>query len=352
MLLHFVSPFPFIFISKKDNFESRLAAVRLGASGYLVKPIDVVALADKLDFAIKSDDVAPYRLLIVDDDQITSEYYAAVLRSDGMTVQVLQQPTDIFKVLSQYRPELVLMDFYMPNCNGVELTRMIRQDNRYIDVPIVFLSGELDKGKQLDAIRAGADDFLTKPIESEYLISALSSRAERYRLLRSLIMRDGLTGLFNHSASKEKIISELSSAIRTKSIMSVAVLDLDNFKHVNDTYGHPMGDQVLRTLSRLLQQRLRRTDIVGRYGGEEFVIILPNTTAQVAAIVLNQVREAFSKIVHHSDEDEFLVTFSVGVADINSAKNAEELFSMADSALYRAKQNGRNCLELAMPLTS
>jgi len=338
---------PFIFISNKDNFESRLAAVRLGASGYMIKPIDVVVLADHLDVLITKENVQPHRVMIVDDDPITSEYYATILRSDGMSVLVLQRPDTIFKVLSQYRPELILLDIYMPGCNGVELSKMIRQDNRYIDVPIVFLSSESDRGKQLEAMRAGADDFLTKPIEPEYLISAVSSRAERYRSLRSLIMRDGLTGLFNHSATKERIISELTSANRRNSTMSIAVLDLDNFKSVNDAYGHHMGDQVLRILSRLLQQRLRQTDIVGRYGGEEFVVILPNTTAQMAALVLNKVREAFSKIVHHSDDTEFCVTFSVGVADLTNATTPEELFGMADSALYRAKQNGRNCLELA-----
>ena len=339
--------FPFIYISKNTNFEKRLEAVRLGAAGYLTKPVDAVVLTDRLDALIKLDDIQPYRILIVDDNAITSDYYASVLRGDGMDVRLLHQPADVFNVLSQFRPELILMDAYMLACTGVELCKIIRQDKCYIDVPIVFLSGDADMSEQLDAIRAGADDFLSKPVEPAYLISALSGRALRYRSLRSLIMRDGLTGLFNHSAIKEKISSELSSTSRSNSTMALAVLDLDNFKRVNDAYGHPMGDQVLRTLSRLLQQRLRRSDIIGRYGGEEFVVIFPDTTASVASAVLDQIREAFSNIVHYSNLGEFKVTFSAGIADLSNGSRAEEVFAMADNALYQAKQNGRNCLKLA-----
>jgi diguanylate cyclase (GGDEF)-like protein len=125
----------------------------------------------------------------------------------------------------------------------------------------------------------------------------------------------------------------------------LAMIDLDFFKHINDSYGHPSGDQVIRVLSRLLQQRLRRGDIIGRYGGEEFVVIMPGTTATVAIGVLDKVRETFSKIRHHADEHEFTVTFSAGVADMTTRQDADALIRAADAALYRAKGNGRNRIE-------
>ena len=157
-------------------------------------------------------------------------------------------------------------------------------------------------------------------------------------------MRDGLTGLYNHSATKEHLMREISRATRSESPLALAMIDLDFFKKVNDTYGHPVGDQVIRALSRLLQQRLRRGDIIGRYGGEEFVAILPGTTASAAAGVLEQIREVFSKIRHRADEREFTSSFSAGVTELTPDQDNDALFRVADSALYEAKHKGRNCV--------
>nr|WP_255423112.1 GGDEF domain-containing protein [Undibacterium sp. LX40W] len=155
-------------------------------------------------------------------------------------------------------------------------------------------------------------------------------------------MRDGLTGLYNHTAIKEDLIAKISSASRTVTCVAVAMIDLDNFKLVNDTYGHQMGDQVLRTLSHMLKQRLRKSDAVGRYGGEEFIVIFPNTTADVARMVLEKIRVAFSRVVHVSEHGEFKVGFSAGIADSRQTANPEELLTIADAALYKAKASGKN----------
>lgn len=224
---------------------------------------------------------------------------------------------------------------------------MIRQDNSYVDVPIVFLSSENDMANQLDAVRAGADDFIMKPVAQEYLVSSLSTRAERYRSLRALIMRDGLTGLYNHTAIKEHLASEILQAKRTQTPLALAMIDLDYFKRVNDQYGHATGDQVLRTLARILRQRLRRSDIVGRYGGEEFAIVFPDTDAATARRVLDQVRTAFAKVSQHAENEEFFVTFSAGVADLKNTVDPDALFDTADSAMYTSKQAGRNRITLA-----
>ena len=336
-----------IFISNSSSFESRLHAVRAGGDGYFTKPIDIVALTERIDALVARTQTKRYRVLVIDDDVTTAEYYAVVLRDAGMNVQVLSNPAQILNVMANFRPELLLMDVYMPMCSGVEISKMIRQDNSYLDVPIVFLSSENDLGKQLDAVKAGADDFLTKPISPEFLVSALSTRAERYRALRALIMRDGLTGLYNHTAIKEELVAEMSIAGRKSTDLALAMIDLDNFKNVNDTYGHPVGDQVLRTLSRLLRQRLRRSDVIGRYGGEEFVVIFPGITAVTARKVLDEIRVAFKKLQQYSDQGEFSVSFSAGIADLRSTVDADELFDAADTALYSAKHSGKNCIVLA-----
>lgn len=337
--------YPAVFISENNSFEARLAAVQAGADDYLTKPVDVVTLTDRLDKLTTHREVHACRVLIVDDDASSSAYYAAVLRDVGMDVKLLNEPHKILGVLSEFRPELVLMDVYMPTCSGIDLAKVMRQDNRYIDIPIVFLSSETNLGKQLDAIQSGADDFLTKPIKPKHLVSSLCSRVERYTSLRSLILRDSLTGLLNHSAIKDNLLRELSRAKREQSPLALAMIDIDLFKDVNDTYGHPVGDQVIRALSRLLQQRLRRTDIIGRYGGEEFAVIFPSTSSSVAASVLNQIREAFSKIMQHAEQGEFKVTFSAGVVDSGNFQDGDSMFNEADSVLYRAKKFGRNRVE-------
>lgn len=336
--------FAVIFLSTRSNFEARLATVKAGADGYFSKPLDMVALIDRLDALLVHEEPAPYRILVVDDDSNLAEYFAGALRGSGMEVRVLGKMADLLHVLGEFRPELILMDVYMDDYNGIDLARLIRQDNMYIDVPIVFLSSESDFGMQLHAIESGGDDFLTKPITPAHLVSAVGSRVRRYRELRSLIMRDGLTGLFNHSAIKEHLLREIARARRTGAPITLAMVDIDLFKEINDTYGHPVGDQVIRALSRMLQQRLRRGDIIGRYGGEEFALIMPGTSASAARGVLDQIRESFSQIRHYAESQDFTATFSAGVAELSPDLDAETLFRLADVALYQAKHDGRNCI--------
>lgn len=338
---------PVLFISQTNSFESRIRAVRAEGEGFFTEPVDLVALTERIESIVKRNENSSFRILIIDDDAVTARFYAAILRDAGMTVHVSSRPELILNVMADFRPELLLVDVYMPECSGVELAKLIRQDNSFVDVPIIFFSSEADPERQLQAVQAGADDFITKPVSSQYLLSSLSNRVERYRSLRSLIMRDGLTGLLNHSALKEQLVAEIAQAGRNGASLALAMIDLDRFKTVNDTYGHPVGDQVLRTLSRLLRQRLRRSDIVGRYGGEEFAVIFPDTNAATAKKVLDQVRLAFAKIEQHGNQQVFSATFSAGVADLELAADADELIEAADNAMYVAKQKGRNCIEQA-----
>jgi len=195
----------------------------------------------------------------------------------------------------------------------------------------------------------GADDFLTKPIQPEHLVSSVTSRVRRYRILRTFMVRDSLTGLLNHVKTKEELDTEIMRAQRQKNSVVFAMIDIDFFKKVNDTYGHPTGDKVIKSISRLLQQRLRKSDVVGRYGGEEFAVILKDTDAASAFATLDDIRKAFEKISQHSDKGDFSVTFSCGLAEFPKFSNSTEITNAADRALYEAKAAGRNCVVIAQP---
>ena len=340
-------PLPVIYVTSYDEFEARLKAVRASCDGYFVKPVDVGDLIDRLDILLPQQEVEPYRIMIVDDSVALAEFNALTLQQAGMETRVVTDSAQALQQLDDFSPELILMDMYMPGCNGGELAQIIRQQPAFVSIPIVFLSAERDVTKQLAAMRRGGDDFLIKPIDPEHLVASVSIRSERYRALRSLMIRDGLTGLLNHSRIEEELQIEMSRAEREGTPLAFVMVDLDHFKSVNDTYGHQVGDRVLRSLARLLKERMRRTDRIGRYGGEEFAIVLPNTDSAQAVDVMDKVRVAFSRIVHRAEQDEFNVTMSCGIAVYRPGETHAGLSKVADDALYQAKHGGRNKVVLA-----
>jgi diguanylate cyclase (GGDEF)-like protein len=188
---------------------------------------------------------------------------------------------------------------------------------------------------------------LIKPISSEYMVKSVIRVTERFHSLRSLILRDSLTGLYNQAAIKEQLAQELRRCERGQSIVSLAMIDIDFFKKVNDTYGHPIGDQVICSLSRLLRDRLRRSDMVGRYGGEEFAVVLSDTDAASAVATLEEIRVLYCTIEHQSGSGTFTSSFSTGVVDTTTHIDVETMFKAADAALYDAKHAGRNCIRRA-----
>ncbi len=337
-------PYPVrvIFISVHDDMAFRLGAVRAGGVAYFTKPINSTELIDQLDLITASQIQEPFRVLIVDDSPTVLAYHTAILEQAEMIVKALPEPIRLLEVLSDFNPDLILMDLYMPGCNGVELAKVIRQMDGFLSTPIVYLSTENDFNTQPEAMSLSGDDFLVKPIDPAHLISAITSRVTRTRSLRSLMIHDGLTGLLNHTAIKEELAREVVRSTRLNTPLSFAMVDIDFFKKVNDTYGHAAGDRVLKSLARLLKQRLRETDIVGRYGGEEFAVIMNDTDATSAAKVIDEIRNVFSRLLHLSHEEEFSVNFSCGIADLAHFSDVASLSEAADKALYQAKQRGRN----------
>jgi diguanylate cyclase (GGDEF)-like protein len=338
---------PILFLSARSDMEARLQAVRAGGHAYFTKPVDIGDIIDKLDTLTAHEAPSPYRILIVDDEGSLASFYAWTLQQAGMSTMVVTDPMEIMQTLVDFRPDLILMDVYMPTCTGLEMAKVIRQQEDYVSIPIVFLSAETDIEKQLAAMNSGGDDFLTKPIQPDHLISSVSTRAQRSRTLRSFMIRDSLTGLLNHTTTKEQLSIEVMRARRASGKVSFAMIDIDSFKSVNDRFGHLIGDRVIKSLARLLQQRLRKTDIIGRYGGEEFAAILSNTDGETALKVLDEIRVGFSQIHHRTRDFDFNVTFSCGIAEFPDFPDPARLGDAADKALYSAKRAGRNQVILA-----
>ena len=336
-------PLPLLVISTQDDFSTYLQAVRVGAMGFFRKPVDIPQLENRLERCFSQQHGEPYRVLIIDDDRELASRYSLILRSANMLVEMLHQPQEIFTCMRNFNPEVILLDVRMPGCTGPELAQIIRLDDDWLRVPIVYLSAETDISRQMSALIKAGDDFVTKPISDNALVAAVFSRAQRARLLSNAMSRDSLTGLLKHADIKEQVVLEQERAQRTQKPASVAMLDIDFFKKVNDTYGHAAGDNVIRALANLLRQRLRRVDSLGRYGGEEFLVVLPECSADQARMVIDEIRQRFAELQFTAAGQHFSVTLSAGISSTEEQfTDASELLDKADRALYQAKHNGRN----------
>lgn len=333
---------PWMVYSDSDDFELRIEAARHHAKAFYVSPLNVPAMLGRIAELMNQYTAEPGRVCIMDDDQLLADHYALTLQAAGMDCRVLTEPRTIIQDILHFQPELVLMDLHMPNYSGPELAGVIRQHDTLKSLPIVYLSAEQDQAQQLKAMAFGADDFLTKPISEPQLVRAVQVRLSRSRELRDLIEKDSLTGLMKHSAIKETVQLEYERAKRSGKQFSVVMLDIDHFKAVNDQYGHAIGDVVITTLATLLKQRIRRTDKAGRYGGEEFVLVLPDCSSDDALPMLQVILDSFRHIAFHAAGSDFYCSFSAGIACNQVGLSAEAMLNAADEKLYQAKSLGRN----------
>lgn len=342
---------PLIFISDLDDQAVRLKSIRVGGKAYFTKPVNIVSLIDKLDSLDTATSNPPsYRVLIVEGQHTVASYYQMILKMSGMDAQIVTSSKDVLDQVRDLLPDLILMDTFMPEANGVDLARVIRQIDDFVSIPIIFLSSEDDFSKRIEALDLGGDDFLIKPVKASHLMAVVKSRLERLKTLRSYMMRDSLTNLLNHTTFRTVLTQEVARCKRQQTKLALVMLDLDYFKKINDTYGHATGDSVLKSLSRLLQQRLRRSDIIGRYGGDEFVALLPDCDAEQARRIMDKIRVHFSEIEFYPSESSTLsYTFSCGISTFPEYQEPKNLSDAADQALYAAKANGRNQIMIARP---
>lgn len=339
----FENGLPILFYSQHEvTTQTRLAAVRAGGEGFFVGELEISSMLELIESFSRTSHFAPYRVLVVDDSKAQATFTERVLNAAAIITRAINDPTQALAEIMDFAPDLIILDMYMPQCSGPELAKVIRQSERFVGMPIIYLSGEEDLGKQLSAMSEGADDFLTKPVMQHHLIATVRNRAVRARNLKARMVRDSLTGLYSHSHILHLLEDAGQRAEKSGQPLSFVMLDIDFFKKVNDNFGHQTGDKVIKNLALFLQQRLRKTDHIGRYGGEEFALVLPNTSAENAVKVVDSIRRKFAEIVFPTASENLSCTFSAGVAQFQNGQDTVQLSNLADEALYEAKRQGRN----------
>jgi diguanylate cyclase (GGDEF)-like protein len=340
-----------IFLSEIDDQVVRLNALRAGGIAFFTKPLNIVNLIDKLDSLYRSTAAQQQaKVLIIEEQSPVASYYQMILKMSGIDAQIARSPRSVLEEMRDFHPDLILMNSFLPEINAADLARVIRQINDYLSIPIIFMSNEDDFGKRIEALDLGGEDFLIKPIKASHLMAVVRSRIDRSKILRSYMLRDSLTNLLNHTAFRNVLSHEVKRCQRQKAGLALAMLDIDNFKSVNDTYGHAVGDSAIKGLARLLQQRLRKSDLIGRYGGDEFVALLLDCSAEEAQKVMDEIRVHFSEIEFFPNQVRSLsLTFSCGISTYPNFLSAESLNDSADQALYIAKAGNRNKVVVALP---
>ncbi|WP_438449191.1 diguanylate cyclase [Gorillibacterium sp. sgz5001074] len=292
--------------------------------------------------------------MIVDDVPNNLRLLKDILEDEGYEVAAAEHGRKALELASLFCPHAILLDIMMPDLDGYEICKRLKEEPNTSDIPILMVTAKTDSLALKKALELGAFDFIKKPIDEVEVIARVQSALrlkEREDLLKVMASKDGLTGVYNHALLMEWLSKELAKLPRTGGCLSYIMMDIDHFKGVNDTYGHQAGDQILKGLTRLVETSIRGSDILGRYGGEEFGLILPETPLDEAVQVGNKLRKIIETHPFHSGSIPISITISMGIAAVNhggAGREAVSLIEQADKALYEAKRRGRNRVEFIL----
>ena len=281
-------------------------------------------------------------ILVIDDDPDVTELLQLRLSEPNRDVLVASTITEAARLISERSLSLILLDLHLPDTDGRNLLLSLREDPVTASIPIVVITADTNPEHQDECLGLGADEYFRKPFDLESLAVAVSTRLRRSAEISSESHRDALTGLANRRALAIEFDRARKHASQGETPITVAMLDLDHFKEINDTYGHVAVDEVLKRLASVLPRVLRGSDFVCRWGGEEFVLVLPETDEAQAAIVVEKVLAALRSERFGEDGSGFQVTLSAGVAAVPPDASLDDVVAEADRRLYRAKSAGRN----------
>jgi len=306
-------------------------------------------------------------ILIVDDIPENVQILGSILKNQGYSFAFAESGQETFEILKKIIPDLILLDIMLPDIDGFEICEAIKENEQTKDIPIIFLSAKTQMEDKVKAFSLGAVDYITKPYEALEVIARVQThiRMKKYqdmiiryneqlmtlnqelekekKKLEIISVTDYLTGLYNRRYIFKRISEEIERFHRYGDVFSIIIFDLDHFKDINDHYGHIVGDEVLKKFADTIQAQLRITDMAGRYGGEEFILLLPKTELEQAYSLGLRISREIKKISWKYEG--LLLTVSGGTAEINNSDNESSLLNRADENLYTAKNNGRDRIE-------
>ncbi len=335
-------PIPVLVLTGTGVFTDRVEAARRGSRAFLTKSLLPGEVLDAVEQFLERERLVATRVLIVNDDPAVLEAMRVLLAPHDLEVSTLADPLRFWETLEEVAPELLILDVDMPGVNGPELCRTVRNDPRWSGIAVIFVTVYTDAATVEEAFSAGADDYIAKPFVGRELVNRVANRLERIRLFRARAETDYLTGLATRAKADKDLAHLAALADRFSEPLSVAMLDIDNFKLVNDRYGHPVGDSVLRRLGERLRRDFRGTDVIGRWGGEEFIVGMYGMTRQNGVQRLTDTLGRFREQKFADDRGTLRVSFSAGVAEYPlDGSDLGAVSRAADEALYRAKAAGR-----------
>ncbi|MGB5639911.1 MAG: EAL domain-containing protein [Sedimenticolaceae bacterium] len=333
---------PLIFISSSTALQLRVDAIRAGGDGYFVTPLDAPSVATQIrDMALPNQQ--PFRVLVVEDDPTQADFAASILRKGGIEALQVTEPVKVIKSQREFKPDLILMDIYMPEVNGIELTSIIRDHQEFVTIPIVFVSGEQNTDKQLDALSVGGDDFISKPIRPKHLLGIVQTRIRRARQLLSATgqppKHDRVTGLFSRQLFLDRIARMIEDHKVTESA-GVILIQADDLPSLQHKIGVGGVDHLLSELGKVIAEQVEEKDLAARIDEHTFGLLLKRDTK---TSITDLAGRMLGHISSHRFADEVTVSGSIGLCFIDdSSGNANGIVSRAQSACLEAAALGGN----------
>jgi two-component system cell cycle response regulator len=291
------------------------------------------------------------KILIIDDNNLNISILTDILKNESFAVFSADNGLSVLEMAHRLQPDVILLDIIMPIMDGFEVCKLLKSDHELKDIPVIMVTARTEGNDIKNAFEIGAFDYIKKPIDEIEVVARIKSALrlkKRHEKLVELSMKDGLTGLYNYTLLMELFEKEIAKQQRISMDISFVMVDIDCFKKINDTYGHVFGNIILKELSNILINSVRKGDIVARYGGEEFGIVLPQTNIQDAFQLCERIRKKIEKFNFNIRSETVRITVSMGVfsKDHRSNSTVNEIILEADDKLYKAKQNGRNRVEI------
>ncbi len=323
-----------VVLAESNDISTRLKAMRAGADAFISLPVTALEAITRIEELLEGETSEPYRVLIIEDDRSQALFAESILRKAGMETRAVMDPISALEELNAFRPELILMDLYMPDCDGMELTTLIRERDAYTNIPIVFLSGEHDEEKRFDALSAGGDDYLEKPIRPKHLISAVTNRVRRARSTLKRVQahdpRDPVTGLYDRAHVLERLSEALAGEDAPRQVGGLLFLLVDGAQNIRERIGLTAFDQLMGQAGAFLSGQTLAVDFCARFGDTSFIALLAERGESELMVIANRIQRAFDQHVFEASDRSITLAIAVGVSTF--AQNLGEAAAMVNAA--------------------